>query len=88
MTKLSESIAGINAINREYLRMFWERQNGWWQLIDYAYLIWGNQLAEFEELAARQLARQREAGSTNVADLEKLIAYCRDTLKPDPDGLP
>jgi hypothetical protein len=89
MTKLSESIAGINAINREYLRMFWERKNGLWQLIDYAYLIWGNQLAEFEELAARQLARQREVGLTSgFVDVEKLIAYCRDTLKPDPDGLP
>ncbi len=88
MLKLSDSIAGINTLNREYLRKFSTTQNSLGQLFDYAYLIWGNQLAEFEELAARQLARQREVGSTNVADLEKLIAYCRDTLKPDPDGLP
>ncbi|WP_348945329.1 hypothetical protein ABHF33_01630 [Chitinibacter sp. FCG-7] len=88
MLKLSDSIAGINTLNREYLRKFSTTQNSLGQLFDYAYLIWGNQLAEFEELAARQLARQRETGSTYGFDVEKLIAYCRDTLKPDPDGLP
>ncbi len=88
MVNLSDSIAGINTLKREHLRRFSTTQNSLRQLFDYAYLIWGNQLAEFEELAARQLARQRETGSTSGFDVEKLIAYCRDTLKPDSDGLP
>ncbi|WP_157670605.1 hypothetical protein [Chitinibacter sp. GC72] len=88
MVNLSDSIAGINTLKREHLRRFSTTQNSLGQLFDYAYLIWGNQLAEFEELAARQLARQRETGSTYGFDVEQLIAYCRDTLKPDPDGLP
>ena len=88
MVQLSSSIAGINVLNLECLRMRWQHLDGNQQLLDYAYLIWGGQLAEFEELAARQLTKHRERGSTYGFDVEQLIAYCRDTLKPDPDGLP
>ncbi|HSC79079.1 MAG TPA: hypothetical protein VLC08_01885, partial [Chitinolyticbacter sp.] len=89
MVALTESIAGINVLKRERLSRFWNQQNSFGQLFDYAYLIWGNQLAEFEELAARQLEWHRQSGrATSGFELEQLIDYCRSNLKPDPDGLP
>ncbi|WP_348945331.1 hypothetical protein ABHF33_01640 [Chitinibacter sp. FCG-7] len=84
----TQSMAGVCELLREDLRHTWPSYTIWQMLRIFAYLIWSGAQDEFEELAARRLSWLKTEKPEAVAELELFINYCRNTLKPDLDGLP